>query len=93
MRRHSGRRPTPGPGGRKDHPRAAPPPHQTIRKVTQDMGDVLLQHHIATLMELTNALAKVKETPIHSTPEGKAAWDEADRGAVAAAGACLPAHR
>jgi len=28
-------------------------------------------------MELNNALLKVKETPIHSAPEGKAAWEEA----------------
>jgi leucyl-tRNA synthetase len=33
--------------------------------------------YIANLMELNNALLKVKDTPIQGTPAGKAAWDEA----------------
>jgi len=51
--------------------------HQAIRKGTQDMETFSFNTYIANLMELNNAMLKVKETPIHSTPEGKAAWDEA----------------
>ncbi len=51
--------------------------HQAIRKGTQDMETFSFNTYIANLMELNNALLKVKETPIQGTPEGKAAWDEA----------------
>jgi leucyl-tRNA synthetase len=51
--------------------------HQAIRKGTQDMETFSFNTYIANLMELNNALLKVKDTPIHGTPAGKAAWDEA----------------
>jgi len=51
--------------------------HQAIRKGTQDMETFSFNTYIANLMELNNALLKVKETPILGTREGKAAWDEA----------------
>jgi leucyl-tRNA synthetase len=51
--------------------------HQAIRKGTQDMETFSFNTYVANLMELNNALLKVKETLELGTPEGKAAWDEA----------------
>jgi len=47
--------------------------HQTVRKVTHDMQTFAFNTMIAALMEYTNYLIKVRETPIVRTE----AWDEA----------------
>ena len=47
--------------------------HQTVRKVTHDMGTFAFNTMIAALMEYTNYLIKVRETSIVRTE----AWDEA----------------
>ena len=47
--------------------------HQTVRKVTHDMQAFAFNTMIAALMEYTNYLIKVRETPIVRTE----AWDEA----------------
>jgi leucyl-tRNA synthetase len=47
--------------------------HQTIRKVTQDLGKIRLNTMIAALMEYTNYLTKAKEEGVISD----AAWKEA----------------
>jgi leucyl-tRNA synthetase len=47
--------------------------HKTIRRVTQDMEDLAFNTIIAGLMEFTNTLQKVKETPVYDSD----AWVEA----------------
>jgi leucyl-tRNA synthetase len=47
--------------------------HQAIRKGTADIETFSFNTYIANLMELNNALLRVKDTPIYGT----AAWDEA----------------
>jgi leucyl-tRNA synthetase len=46
--------------------------HQTIRKVTNDLGKIRFNTMIAALMEFTNYLAEVKEAGIVAT----SAWEE-----------------
>ena len=47
--------------------------HQAIRRGTDDLETFSFNTFIANLMELNNAMLKVKETPVYRT----AAWDEA----------------
>ncbi|MBI3361841.1 MAG: class I tRNA ligase family protein, partial [Chloroflexi bacterium] len=47
--------------------------HQTVRRVTRDFENFEFNTIVAALMELLNALAKMKETSVVNTP----AWDEA----------------
>jgi len=47
--------------------------HQAIRKATQDMENFAFNTYIANLMELNNAMLKVKETPLYGTE----VWEEA----------------
>ena len=49
--------------------------HQTIIKVTDDMANFRFNTAIATLMEMNNALMRIKETAIVGTP----IWEEAVR--------------
>jgi leucyl-tRNA synthetase len=48
--------------------------HQTIQKVTKDLEQFQFNTVVSALMELTNALYKLRETTV-----GTAAWDEAVR--------------
>jgi leucyl-tRNA synthetase len=47
--------------------------HQSIRKGSEDMESFSFNTSVANLMELNNALLKVKDTPLYGTE----AWDEA----------------
>jgi leucyl-tRNA synthetase len=46
--------------------------HQSIKKATEDMEAFAFNTYIANLMELNNALLRVKETSVYGTP----AWEE-----------------
>ncbi|MGA9351550.1 MAG: leucine--tRNA ligase [Anaerolineae bacterium] len=60
--------------------------HQTIRAVTQDMEDFAFNTIIARLMELTNTVVKVKETPVYGTN----AWQEAVESLLLMLAPCCP---
>jgi leucyl-tRNA synthetase len=60
--------------------------HKTIRRVTDDMEAFAFNTIVAGLMEFTNALQRVKETPVYGTE----AWEEAIETLLLLLAPCCP---